>query len=468
MKRRLKELISIVLALMIILYAMPEINAAEVNFNESTDLIAIKGEAFIVITYNEKYFEMYRLTRSGINKFSAESMPANQAYYTSDMIYLLCQNSRNIPFIAIGDGGAGGDVGIISDVLLKENCFAAIDIGYIYLVDAGSPNTVCKYTPKGIKTAEFNLNSEAGAVFTYSTGSEEIVYAVTSDGILDLESDIFISCASPESPFQFYGDYCCDSNGWIFYFDTEKGFTSVLKTDYENVYIVNGSYYGMSGKTIYRLDDNGSPIAKYEFETEPKKVCASGSLFAALYSNDVYLIYESEFLEIITESAVDSSENTSLSPSDSSTENSKNSLNKSSEVSAEINSISSDKYILESNIISNIPQGTTIAVLKSNIDYGTSAVTFINHNGKTVTSGQIGTGWQVTFTQNSTSKTYFTVVTGDVTGEGNINSRDTSALSNYLLFKSDLSEYAYYAADLNGDGEVNSLDLLLTEMLINR
>lgn len=55
---------------------------------------------------------------------------------------------------------------------------------------------------------------------------------------------------------------------------------------------------------------------------------------------------------------------------------------------------------------------------------------------------------------------------GDVNGDGKINSLDVLKLQRYLLNLETMSEKGKLAADLNGDGKVNSQDLLLLQKKI--
>lgn len=133
--------------------------------------------------------------------------------------------------------------------------------------------------------------------------------------------------------------------------------------------------------------------------------------------------------------------------------------------------LKSDLYNIDSqtHIITGIDQGTTIKEFKNNILYNTEkySIHFINYSNSVVTSGTVGTNMKVVLKENDKSKCEYTIVIyGDLTGEGNINSRDTNALLNYLLGKTSLSGPYLLAADINHDNEVNTLDLLLLERYI--
>lgn len=127
-------------------------------------------------------------------------------------------------------------------------------------------------------------------------------------------------------------------------------------------------------------------------------------------------------------------------------------------------SITSDihQIDLENHMISEIPAGTTFAEFKNNLIFNGYSLVFKDANGnvKTGNSTKIGTGYTVTFVKDGTEKESFKlIVQGDVTGTGTLTSRDVSAFVNYLLGKTSLDDLYLQAADLNGDGEPDVIDL---------
>ena len=59
------------------------------------------------------------------------------------------------------------------------------------------------------------------------------------------------------------------------------------------------------------------------------------------------------------------------------------------------------------------------------------------------------------------NKTYKTAVLGDITGEGNINSRDTKEMFNHLLGVQPLTSTFKIAGDINNDNKLTNADLVL-------
>lgn len=77
-----------------------------------------------------------------------------------------------------------------------------------------------------------------------------------------------------------------------------------------------------------------------------------------------------------------------------------------------------------------------------------------NASGKTITSGNIGTGYTVKIG----GTTYTVVKKGDVNGDGKSTSSDYVKIKNYIMGSNSLSNVAKSGADVNSDGKVNSSD----------
>ena len=125
--------------------------------------------------------------------------------------------------------------------------------------------------------------------------------------------------------------------------------------------------------------------------------------------------------------------------------------------------IASDVYEISEDVI-YIPQGTTVADFKKGMKYGDCKITFTKKKKKSVTSGQMGTGWRIDFSGDGTVS-YYTVVQGDVTGEGNINSRDIYLMRDYLFGKEGFTKYQELAADIKKNGIIDSVDMYMIKKI---
>ena len=86
-----------------------------------------------------------------------------------------------------------------------------------------------------------------------------------------------------------------------------------------------------------------------------------------------------------------------------------------------------------------------------------SGVVVKNASGTKVTTGNIGTGYTVTYK----GKTYTVVKLGDVNGDGKITSADLLTMQRHLIGSSKITNTAKKSAsDINGDKKITSADLL--------
>lgn len=111
--------------------------------------------------------------------------------------------------------------------------------------------------------------------------------------------------------------------------------------------------------------------------------------------------------------------------------------------------------------------GTTITVgpgITANIVAGyMDASSYTVKNGSTtITDYTLGTGY--TYTQSGTA--YTIVKTGDVNGDGKVNTIDALLIQRHVVKLSTLSGNYLAAADINGDGSVNTVDALLIQRYV--
>ena len=119
-----------------------------------------------------------------------------------------------------------------------------------------------------------------------------------------------------------------------------------------------------------------------------------------------------------------------------------------------INNITDIEYKIDSNnIIYGIANSTTISEFKSKFPFD---ITIKGANNKIVTRGNLKTGQTV----ECDNELYSISVNGDITGEGNVNTKDITAIIDYRLGKTNLDGAYKKAADYNIDGKINNIDIV--------
>lgn len=116
--------------------------------------------------------------------------------------------------------------------------------------------------------------------------------------------------------------------------------------------------------------------------------------------------------------------------------------------------IENEKYLI-------VPVGTTVAKLRKALGLNLGEISVTKANGKAITSGKLGTGMKAEY--KGLEK--YTVIMGELTSEGNINSRDLKLMMKLLTGEEKTTEILLLAGDLDGNGILNTKDLLALSKL---
>ncbi len=202
--------------------------------------------------------------------------------------------------------------------------------------------------------------------------------------------------------------------------------------------------------TFYDIDDGLTAKYKVELDAQDKivSICTSGSKTIVVWKNDTgtnvklkaKILDENDLTEIKNDTDPEPENPSVFEP-----------------VVKALN----DAYTLSESERVYTPLSETISKVKDNLNLSGYNIEFKNYAGKTITSGKLGTGSVAIFSKDGKTAEFTFIVKGDVTGEGNANSRDVDCMYNHILGKSSLSEINAKAADINNDGVVDTLDLLL-------
>lgn len=116
-------------------------------------------------------------------------------------------------------------------------------------------------------------------------------------------------------------------------------------------------------------------------------------------------------------------------------------------------------YTIKNNYITKVGFNTKIDTVISKLKSETSADVSVTKNSNNASS-VLATGDKITLKKGTKTVTYEVVIYGDLNGDGVINSGDLLKLRQHLIGNSKLSSSYLEAANANKDGTVNSGDLL--------
>ena len=125
--------------------------------------------------------------------------------------------------------------------------------------------------------------------------------------------------------------------------------------------------------------------------------------------------------------------------------------------------ITSEKYIIEEDIIWSITPNTTVSIFKNNVETYQNMI-FTDKNGNTLGDDDIiGTGMRL---QVGTTLNFTLIVTGDIDGNGEINITDLSELKLHHIEKTLLTGAELKAADVDQNGEITITDLAQLKLVL--
>ena len=401
--------------------------AAGIEYLTNTNVFPDPSDGFRIITYDDTRYRTYHIAADGsIYDDASESIAVSAVDYCGTNIVILSLTPYTINVI-INNFQSGRKTTVMIPVSDNGSSLVCADREQrVYLTDS-SQRELRTYNTRGEMISCADTGSTIKRIFTDGDGRE--VYAVTDKGLMNINSNRYTGGTVPDGKLIFNGSHCC-SSGTIYELDPDRGFTEIFQSGYPMICQTADSIYASDGRIIYRLNESGEKTAHYDTGVNIQQLLASGNSIG--YSSGG--IFNTFNISNMQPEISNSSPTASLPdyPAD----------------------ISSQELKITSGRISGIRSGTTLAQLKKKINYGDYDITAINHLKKTTSSGTVGSGWELIFSGGGRELRYFTVVTGDVTGEGQVNSRDYDKIAEHITGGEKLDGIRFEAADINSDGQI--------------
>lgn len=351
-------------------------------------------------------------------------------------------NQAGIVLVASAKNGKILGETAVFDKNNSNNTDISVDsAGRIYLVN--NKNYVSIYNSKG----QFIRTTDRAYVSVIQCGGK--IYAVNSSRIyvLGANSDNRLCDYYTGNTIYAVSDkYIADTEGNVFDINSRKRILSLgLNKNYS---IAEGSKYilALNGNTVsaYSKSD-GAFVSSYTLGFTPFALYADGK--------NVYVLKSGGFaFKTISQKVFEVQSNTQETQGSISTDSSA----KSDSTSSVLNSnISFGSYKVSGRFI-YVDAQTKRTDFKSAISYDGYDLKFSKSTG-------LGTGTKATFTKDSKTYTYTFIVMGDLTGTGRINSRDIEVMFNCLFGIDKVSGAYKIAADMNGDGKLSNVDLVMLD-----
>ncbi len=452
---------------------------AQINSCQDVNILPAQGKEFFILinvnnktsvcTYNSETdeckfhcflnFKCCAAKTSGRNLFVVNSWEGegDSKYQTIIYVYKLSD----------GELSKDIDVSLPSGIKITSDTHFAVFNDSVIFINENDSAKIIKYDYKNKDVSEFSyndcefnsiaLNFSKSKLYAITKNNKQIVfnlYEEHSEG-----SELYVC---PDTYFKFLKDNLIISESGTLYTVTDDSITRNFKIERQfnenitGIFCCNdlGKEYILSvynNNTIHCFD-----ISNYQKKSTPdKKIDLKvDKIFGLGFSENATIVLYKDDQGINVK--VLSSED----------------LNDFEDEEDQKQDVENDLYIInfeKKRII--IKKGiNTVNEFKDNFEFGGYVVSsFKNYAGKEISGAEkVGTGSTVVFTKGDNSLEFKIIVLSDITGEGNLNSKDLTALYNYLLGKTELTEEVLkIAADLNMDGKVDTLDLLAIEKILN-
>lgn len=438
---RMKRIVILTLMILVVItasltaFAVPTGNNAEEVFSVNN------SDGLYLIGFSGGDVHLERLVPSVFSVDLHRSYPVAAASVFGDTAVILCNDTPNEQLIVYTYDLSAGmwDSFAIPNCRISYNRSFSYDGYSLYLRDDDDLSAVVRYSTAGQIVSRYDFGSaDARIIRGYSSG-----FFVLADGALYRNSgDSYnqLSGAVIHTPAVMIAEgILADSRGGIYRIEGGISLIGTVETDGSCTVVIapDGTLYASVGKTICRYDaETGQKDAYYDVSSPVDALrFSSGYLYAILdgASSEAVRISPDAFIPFPQKG----NSSSSLLP------------------------ISSDVYRVDTANyrITRIPSPTTFAQFKRNMhDDGYQAQLF--RDAKELKSGSVGTAMTVVFSAGN-SYTFELSVIGDITGEGNVNSRDVGELMDDFLGNLSFDGVYTDAADVSDDGTVDLLDLAM-------
>lgn len=327
--------------------------------------------------------------------------------------------------------------------------FAPDYSGNIYIATPDK-TTVYKYSSKGEILDKYDFIDHINQIAIYDGKtvflfSDYISYKLSNYKLYKL-SDKYI-----DYPVTIFNNRYIASNSKIL--DTYNDCLAVGDYTNEKTSVFKNGIITANKNTIYYSPMGEKATRRYILQNSIDKLYSSKDKIFALTDSGTYTLLYNELKKISypkTNSNTSSNTNTDGNTTDKTANKDKNN---------ETKPITSNTYNIGSKYITGINSVTTVSAFKENINYEGYELSFFS-NGNLKSKGNIGTDMKAKFKGTNKTQTFTLIVKGDITKEGNVNSKDTLLLMKYLLSETELSDSCKIAANIIDDDKISNADLV--------
>ncbi|MCR5652958.1 MAG: hypothetical protein K6F88_04065 [Ruminococcus sp.] len=370
---------------------------------------------------------------STLNNYSFESNVFSYCVTGGKLYAVMPTNQASVLVAAEAKNGKIIKNTVVKTQHVSKSTKLCVDSGgRIYLSDNSNHIEIYDSAGKYIRTT-----SDRYLSFTVVNGR---VYAVTASGIYKVDAsseNLVCKCNCEGVIYTVSADCIATLSGDVYNVNTGKRVFSCSADGLYSIAAASNHFLALNGNAVDVYDkDSSEHINTYKLGFKPFAISAVGS--------KTCIIKDTEDLSV-----VEFKESNFLFSSSTKSDVSSTSL---TEINFGIYK-TMGKYIF-------LPPQTTRDEFRSEVKYDGYKLKFNKQSG-------MGTNTKAIFTKDNKSYIYTIIVMGDITGTGRINNNDITVMFNCLFGLDRVGGVYKTAADMNGDGKLSNIDLVMIDRKLN-
>lgn len=419
----------------------------DVKLLQNENQVFLIGSEYKTVSIDAVYPKSYNITLSLDNNVSLYNL-------CSDTLVMVCyiSTSRQVQIVLYDINTDTLTSFFISSDFDYLNSHFVYANGYVYI--AQQNGNIRLFSQRGKMVNQINLGT---SICSLMTDYDENIYALSHSGMYSISENSFSRISSIEFLYQgrFVGsNIFVDNIGNFYRIDSNK--VSLISNSYSDSALPSGGDFGdyvitFEDNCVFAVNKADGKIKKnlyLDFNILQLYTIDDIILVLCLDSNSP-IIYEIKFSQL-----------KNIKSNNTNNEHNDNSGRQ---------PIYSNKYNVDyDNMkITGISYSTTISEFKHNMIFSGYDVRFYRYQKDApLKSGNVGTATIAQFYNDESTYEFELAVTGDLTGEGNVNSRDEDLMFDYLLDSVTFNGVFTDSSDIDNSGDTELKDLVLLMRLI--
>lgn len=461
MKRLLCLIVTVILLVITVMFSSAFTLQSSRNYKSADDSGAY------VISYNGSHVDITRYSSDTVSAGLNLSYAVGSVCAYRGKIVAFCDDTRNnqlIVYVYYLDSDVLDSFALYGVKLYNDTDFCCDD-NAVYIENHRDGRELIAYSYSGNISGRYRFDQQITSLCSdYHSG----VYAVSDDTLYRMTGGGFTAVSGEEVDYPLFpaaSDILVSDYGHAYVMSGNRishSFTVDSRFGTASGCVIGNRLYYPCGSVIYGYDiADGSKESSYRLSFDASMLYTSGGSIVSVGNGTYASVSPRDFTELnVPDDRSDSGGNSGSSGKSRNDNNNNVSDDELGNISSDVYSVDHSRYY-----ISDIPSETTVAQFKSNMRYHGWSVA-LYRDGALKTSGNVGTAMTAVFTAGGSSVTFELSVVGDLTGEGNCNSRDINTLLDYLIGTTDFNGVYLLSADLSDDGKIDAVDAAMMKKTI--